>query len=455
MFIKPLHTAVWNASDAATVKLLLDKDEDGGTVRKKIEFRGDAKNTRAWRVVPLHLAVKRGIPEVIRLLLMKEKNIKDARKEVKRGIPEGIRRPKKKYKRNSTQDFLINSTLEMKDYKGRTPLHIACQKGADVNITQSLLDADPLNKALHELDHNGFKPFHHSCNKADATPEVVQLLLNEEEKMHLTFTGKKRMTSSIDKRNRSPLYLALSKGAPESVIEILTRPEYFYLKGLDVVVLEKLATIVSQNDVIQDNVIKKLSDRSYFTVLFVELYAYIIAVFAFLEGSENLLQNQRITWEPVVLVVSIVLFLLREVAQIKSEGISYVKDKWSWLEVASTILLSICVKEMFQEEFVMEPTLFTVTGILLILQFIFYLRATFLPFATFVGGLLQIFNDLVPFYVVSFLLLLAFTFAFVALEGYEGKYKCRELPFVFLVFISLNVWAVCRKMSQHAGMPPL
>ena len=398
------------------MKLLLDKDEDGRTVRTKIEHRGDAQNTRVWRVVPLHLAVKRGIPEVIRLLLTKEKHIKEARVEDRH-----------------------DSTVTIRDYKGRTPLHIACQKGFDVNITQSLIDADQQNKTLHEVDNNGFKPFHHSCNKADASPEVVQLLLDEEKKLNSTFKiTEKKMTSSVDKRHRSPLYLALTKDASESVIEILTRPEYFYLKGIDETVLEKLATIVSKNYVIQANVIKKLSERSYFTILFFELYAYIAALGAFLEGSERLLQNQKPTWEPYVLTISILLFFLREVAQIKSEGISYIKDKWSWLEVGSTSLLILCVLEMVEEGAIIEPTLFTTTGILLIVQFIFYLRATFLPFATFVGGLLQIFRDLIPFYIVSFLILLAFSFAFVALEDYGGKYNFRDIPPSRSIYLTLN-----------------
>ena len=394
--MKPLHTAVWNASKAETVKLLLDKDEDGRTVREEIVTRGDAQDVRAWHVVPLHLAVKRGIPAVIRLLLNKEKVTSDASDH-------------------------NTKTFEMKDYKGRTPLHIACQKGADVNITQSILDADPTNKTLHEKDNNGFKPLHHSCNNKDASPEIVQLLLNEEDRMKVAFKGEKKMTNTVDKRNRLPLYLALAKDAPESVIEILTRPENIYLKGLDAVVLDKLASIISNNDIIQHNVIKKLSDRSYFTILFIELYAYVAAVIAFLIGSEQLLQRNEVSWEPVALTVSIVFFFLREAAQIKSEGFSYIKDKWSWLEVATSILLVFCVEEMLVEETITQKTLFTFTGILLIVQFIFYLRATFLPFAMFVGGLLQIFSDLVPFYVISFLVLLAFSFAFVMMESYEGN----------------------------------
>jgi|AntRauTorckE5430_2_1112549.scaffolds.fasta_scaffold45336_1 hypothetical protein len=56
--------------------------------------------------------------------------------------------------------------------------------------------------------------------------------------------------------------------------------------------------------------------------------------------------------------------------------------------------------------------LLTVSGALLVGQFTFFLRSTFLPFARFVGGLTMIFATLVPFFIVSSLLLLAFAYGF-------------------------------------------
>jgi len=60
----------------------------------------------------------------------------------------------------------------------------------------------------------------------------------------------------------------------------------------------------------------------------------------------------------------------------------------------------------------------TLTGMFLIVTFIFYLRSTFLPFANFVGGLLLILTTLIPFFIVGSLLLLAFTIAYrISLNG--------------------------------------
>lgn len=57
-------------------------------------------------------------------------------------------------------------------------------------------------------------------------------------------------------------------------------------------------------------------------------------------------------------------------------------------------------------------TFFNITGFVLILNFILYCRATFLPFARFVGGVEMILKKLLPFIIVSLLLLLAFAYSF-------------------------------------------
>ena len=57
-------------------------------------------------------------------------------------------------------------------------------------------------------------------------------------------------------------------------------------------------------------------------------------------------------------------------------------------------------------------SILTITGVLLIMQFMLILRSTFLPFASFVGGLLLILSTLIPFFIVSFLVLMFFAYSF-------------------------------------------
>ena len=60
-----------------------------------------------------------------------------------------------------------------------------------------------------------------------------------------------------------------------------------------------------------------------------------------------------------------------------------------------------------------EQYLFMATGILLFFSLIFSIRTTFLPFARFVAGLLGIITSLIPFAVITILVLLCFTYAFI------------------------------------------
>ena len=70
---------------------------------------------------------------------------------------------------------------------------------------------------------------------------------------------------------------------------------------------------------------------------------------------------------------------------------------------------------------------YVITGSLLVLQFIFFLRATFIPFARFVGGLLLIFYTLVPFFIISGLLLLIFAYGFFMLPYSVEENTCDDL----------------------------
>lgn len=133
-----------------------------------------------------------------------------------------------------------------------------------------------------------------------------------------------------------------------------------------------------------------MSERAYFTALFLELYANIAAIVAFIEGSERILTNRLLSnVEPTIICICIAAFVLRELAQIKSQGFHYIKDIWSWHELTTTYLLAISVvhmneyqiwyKEQGMDEFKLDRQLMIATGLLLITQIIFYCRSTFLP----------------------------------------------------------------------------
>jgi len=430
----PLHLACLNGSKSKTVQILLDKDVLNTTKNAAVEGRNKNSSTSDKKsflslttigidgMIPLHLALRNTsadpktrnrVTETIRLLLMKEK-----KSEQVSGLE------------SSTVYFRNEHTL-------KSPLHLACENNARYDIIRLLLDLDPANQVIHFKDQRGMKPIHYACNKVDADPKVVEMLLVQEKEglskeSGSTTTTKpskskklsprkdkhQKLSHSLDYRERSPLLTAVRTGATSSVIEILIRPKYLYLKGFDDHSVHLLGEKVNLSEEMKRHIVTILSDRSFFTILFLELYAHIVAIYAFIQGSERLLNGTLTNLEPAVLSVCIGMFIIFEAAQMKSQGWNYFKDIWNAPELLSLFCLTASVIHMRaffkneSDEFEINRDLMIATGILLIVTFIFFCRSTFLPFARFVGGLLLILTTLVPFFTISSLLLLAFTYSF-------------------------------------------
>ncbi len=427
----PLHLACLNGSKAKTIQILLDKDLSNKTINEAVE-RADnnSKDVRAKSLlslttigidgmIPLHLALRNTsgdvktrsrVTESIHLLLMKEKKLK------------------------RVADLERCTVYFQNKHTFMSPLHLACQNNARLDVIQMLLDLDPDNRVIHFKDKRGMKPIHYACNKANADPEVLKRLLYKEKEGLMNRSGivtklsselngatpkrDKMLTHSLDIRERSPLLTAVTTGAPSSVVEILTRPENLSLKGFDDHSIRLLGAKVNQSEEMKRHIVTILADRSYFTILFLELYAHTAAIVAFIEGSEKLLNGKLTTFEPAVLSSCIGMFIIREAAQVKSQGWNYFKDIWNAPELLLIFSLTASVIHMKAfstdelNDIDIDRDLMILTGFLLIITFIFFCRSTFLPFARFVGGLLLILATLVPFFTISSLLLLAFTYSF-------------------------------------------
>ena len=438
MGLSPFHIALWNDSSPVVVSLILGKDRENKLItylsretsqdismrRKNSMSMSDGLSVSAINgMLPLHMALQNGNSDVIRILLEREKK-KD-------------------------KHHLLNTVYERDKYD-RCALHLAC-KNSKVNpeIVSLLLDLDPEKKTLHFVDHRGKKPIHYAIENSSAnrekeigistkqnlnfsvTVEKLNILLTQEKMYNKirgnqnkrmatrTFDDIKSLCSSIDHRRQCPLLIAVRIGAEKDVIEVLSRLENLYLKYFDENAVEILAKYVQDDSRMRSHIIEKLSERAHFTILFLEVYANVGAIYAFLNGTERLIDGSLTYLEPTILCICISVFFLREFAQIKSEGVQYINDVWSWVEVASAIFLIFSVRHMIQfierepgSAFDIQRNLLICSGMILILQGVFFLRSTFLSFARFVGGLLMITAKLVPFFIVSSLLLLAFTYSY-------------------------------------------
>jgi len=432
----PLHLACWNNSSSEIIEMLLEKDKKNITTTMGMDtdklsphfaicdrpFRlsTDPLDFDYMETVALHLAVKHGSTDVISLLLQKDAE-------------------RKNYD-------VISSTLYKKDTRGRTPLHIACECTGDHQLIKLLVELDTLKQTLQISDMQGYRPIHYACEKKNTSTEIIKILCTAEDRLiKRNKTRKKRSGEEKKKRsahvgdkerNNTPLYLSVKTGAPEEVIEILMQPENFTLEGFDDHVLGDLADIVKRSENIQDKVTDILSARFFFVVILTELYANIIAMIALGIGSRQLLDGTVTSTCPSLLVFSSCVFLLREIVQIISVRVDYIGDIWSWQEIVTIIFLFIAADHMFREVGNPNPVLLTgrlcIAGSLLALQTIFYLRSTFLPFARFVGGLIMIFRDVIPFIIVSLLLLSAFIYASLV----NIKYDCESYSKCFVTMFS-------------------
>ena len=449
----PLHSACFNKSKEDTVQLLLAKSDIATnlTNNAEVEHGEDIKEMMAVLscdshdkvgLKPLQLALIYSNHDAARLLLMRDGNRDaDAKSIVLEQVKSSLLCPRDADAKSIVPEQGKTSLLY--------PLHLACQHNAPIDIISLILELDEEKKALHAEDKWSRKAIHYACNKCNADLKTIKALIEADEDFRVNKMQKmdgsaldqeifednphietgwqkgddevKPLYRSLDWKHRSPLICSLKENSPYDVVEYLASPDLLYLKGFDHNYVTILGQMVSrQNSKMQRHVLDLLSQRQHFVVLFIEFYAHVGAISSFVEASERLNAKKKLTYVcPSILAACVIIFVLREVAQFKSQGWHYFKDGWNVPEYVSIIFSIRSIVHMrdyinsaAQDTFQINRTDLILTGNLLILTYIFYLRSTFLPFARFVGGLLLILTTLVPFFIVGSLLLLAFTLAY-------------------------------------------
>jgi len=439
----PLHIACWNNSRDEIVSLLLEKDKSNVTVNYPVncksllipvENKDEPSGTKdsindssdiesqpskalvhkSGTTVSLHLAVAHGDLSqlsVINLLLKKERaRVKNT--DVKDGD---------------------ESIVHLRDTAGQCPLHIACVNNVNSKIVKELLAMDQRKITAYADDDKRCKPIHYACAHKKGNADVVQLLLKADDYVHTNCketyyhqieTVHKRSTHSVDKFNRSPLHFAVKNGAQPGVLEMLMSADHFFLKGFDNELVSDLADTCSKSRRLQAAVIDKIAERCYISLLFVDVYTHLCVLTTFLVGSDRLLNGELDQSIPTILSCCIVVFMFREFMQLKAQTTIYFSDFWCWTQLATISLLCVSTRHMQENVDVADPevnrSILTITGVLLITQFMLILRSTFLPFASFVGGLLLILSTLIPFFIVSFLVLMFFAYSFRMSGNHEG-----------------------------------
>jgi len=447
----PLHWACWNNVPCEIVELLLEKDESN-----KTSYQPAGRILRASEVIDsddsnLSLSndnsglsesdlsiASSNIAEVIDIAQDRQ-----VRQIGFRHSSDGIAlHLALKHGRRKTIGLLLqeemkgnchgkNSSIVRKDCNGRIPLHIACQYRMDPQVIQVLLKLDQMKVTTHmrDGDGKGFSPLHYACKNKTISCEVMDILLDSEVKDK----KRKKTASTVD---RDLLYLAVRADAPDTVIARLLQPEFFSLEGFDEDSSTELAIMIQKSKGIQGQILRIMSDRFYFAITMCEFYANILAIIVLMLGSVRLREYKRgedtnlksiAAW----LIIFDLVFLLREIVDYKSVGAQYFFDPWNRIEVLLIVLLFYCATFFLYPEH-KQFSILAITGFLLIVQLILFLRTTFEPFARFVGGLLKIMVNLIPFLVISALLLLGFVYTYWILMAGCGDFcETEDCTFAF------------------------
>ena len=104
--------------------------------------------------------------------------------------------------------------LQSVDENGDTPLHVACETNAPIQVTRFMLETDEV--PVRMANRAGALPVHASCGAASAAPvpseDVIQLLLER---------GGAGTLRVRDVRGGLPVHVACRAGAPIEVIQLL------------------------------------------------------------------------------------------------------------------------------------------------------------------------------------------------------------------------------------------
>jgi len=269
----------------------------------------------------------------------------------------------------------------------RTALHMACEINCEVDIIKLLCEVDPKRNAIMARDINGSIPLHLACGHKDARYEVVKELLKEDQ------WGQSEI---LDGLKRSPLTIAVQANAPIDVLAILLEPKNVDVDSLDDKLVATLAGRIKKSCTLQTAIVRIMAQRIPFALLVLQLAVNLLAMVVFLIHTDLILRGAKGLWwwTDMVLFFCLGLFVLREVVQIASEKMNYIFDAQNIFEFTNILFLGLSLNVshfdwVFEDEISNSSltlafdtkTLLTVAAIMLIINFIVSLRSAFLPFA--------------------------------------------------------------------------
>mmetsp|Transcript_18684 Transcript_18684/g.27676 ORF Transcript_18684/g.27676 Transcript_18684/m.27676 type:complete len:1350 (+) Transcript_18684:52-4101(+) len=437
----PLHMAILNHYGEEIIKLLMDKDKEGITLKQTLEFNdsfvaqfplsptdSDYDNS----VFSFDEAQENFLSTQDRGSVIKADHTLDVHHRSLTGYTQhlhGMRALHLCFLTRSIGAARLLLQMEMRtkiknasafdQQTGRTALHMACAINCEVDIIKLLCEADPNRTSIIATDMNGSIPLHLACGHKDARYEVVKELL----KAGQVGRSKVGQPEVVDRLNRNPLARAIQADAPTEVLAVLLEPRIVDVDCLNDRQVAMLAGRITKSGTLQTAIIEIMVQRIPFAILFLQLAVNLVAVIIFLLHAEAIFRGDKgPSWTDYVLWFCFAFFCLREIIQMASEKMGYIFDGRNLFEITNLGFLASAIYrsrvdydpesssfDLSYDRILSMRALLMVSASLLIVNFIVSLRSVFLPFARFVGGLQIIFYTLFPFFIVTAAILIAFS----------------------------------------------
>lgn len=364
----PIHIACAIGSPPDVVELLLSKDERGLTIYEEVQEQGaDAADSPMYSrltkgMIPLHVACGARNPNYGVIVLLLEADDAD------------------------------KFTLTKTDSFHRLPLHIALSHTVGANIVKEMLSYQKEAQIRHEDDEQSY-PIHYAC-KYGCSAAVIELLLETDELFHSY--EKQGALPTILKRDsfgRRPIFYAVRNDLPAESIAVLLEGDRFSLKGLDPKQLRRFGDQVSMSVVLQERINSRSSERAFVGLLLGELYVNVIMVIILMSATEQFVHGNRVEdWETSFLFFCGVYFFARELLRAQQLW-RFLTDFWSLVDVGRMVSVLLAASHMRTVTYTqtrLSLNILLCAGNFVIVGFILFLRSTFLPFAKFVGGILEV-----------------------------------------------------------------
>jgi len=333
--------------------------------------------------------------------------------------------------------------LELEKYKYQNcPFKIAC--GIQTKLVEKSYDLINLLMETYMKHVPGYDPFWAVFFEQEIADEIIIHILDKTAKGSIPIACDRREKPSLLETTEklTPLQAALlsPNRSAELAASLLEGPST-RLEGLDLSTKLELAKQAMESTALQKVLNKKITHRGMTAFLFGDLFAtfmllvlFVSATIKFFEGvglspvPKTCESSYTSNYTPTGILIAVICFnfyfLLREILQMLSTGtrVDYFFDIFNLYEVTRMVLVFISAFLMMSTgDCFGEGTQGTIltTGVLVIVGLIFILRTTFLPFGTFVGGLFLILKTTLPFLIVSFLLVFAFSFIYYTLSSLD------------------------------------